>query len=308
VSIDRASGSADDPADGGEGEAPGNADRRRPPEQPGTPGTPSMAASEVNRKPSDAEKAPPGGRPSAETPQDITEQDTPVIEATTESDDTGTGRKRAEGSPLEQLPSYGGFDNLSQEFDARAKSRQNARALNSEIQGDAPDNLKRLDLPEDSNSQPEDGSQSDESLLRDNEHDSDTSKDPAAPARRLEGEDRDKRTYSGELVKVDKPDADADKLAERIGGESRVRFNNDPSGREFDAVSDQYIGQAKPADFVVNKKFRVQAKASFDAAQETGRAVYYHFDGPPDPAAITKLNEYSQRYGIKLTIDTRPFE
>jgi hypothetical protein len=73
-------------------------------------------------------------------------------------------------------------------------------------------------------------------------------------------------------------------------------------------VSDQYVGQAKPADFVVNKKFRAQAKASFDAAQETGRSVYYHFDGPPDPAAITKLNEYSQRYDTKLTIDTKPFE
>lgn len=266
------------------------------------------AATEVNRKPSDAEKAPTGGSPSAETSRDITGQGTLTIEDATEPDDNDTGRKRGEGSSLEQLPSYGGFDNLSQEFDARAKSRQNAGAFNSEIHDDPPDNLKRFDLPEDSSFQPGDGSQSGESLLRDKRHDSDTSGDPVTAEDRLAGEGLEKRRYSGELIKVDKADADADKLAARIGGESRVRFNNDPSGREFDAVSDQYIGQAKPADFVVNKKFRAQAKASFDAAQETGRSVYYHFDGPPAAAAIAKLNEYAERYGIKLTIDTRPFE
>ena len=74
-------------------------------------------------------------------------------------------------------------------------------------------------------------------------------------------------------MKVSKPDPDADALAQRIGGESRVRFSNDPDGREFDAVSDQYVAQAKPADFVVNKKFRVQAKATFEAAQQSGLRV-----------------------------------
>lgn len=33
-----------------------------------------------------------------------------------------------------------------------------------------------------------------------------------------------------------KPDASADALAERLGGESRVKFESDPEGREFDAV------------------------------------------------------------------------
>ena len=44
--------------------------------------------------------------------------------------------------------------------------------------------------------------------------------------------------YSGELVKVPKGDSAADALAERIGGESRVKFSNDPNGREFDTVSE----------------------------------------------------------------------
>jgi hypothetical protein len=42
------------------------------------------------------------------------------------------------------------------------------------------------------------------------------------------------------LVKVNKPDPAADALAERLGGESRVKFENDPKGREIDAISDEY--------------------------------------------------------------------
>ncbi|MFC3438183.1 restriction endonuclease fold toxin, partial [Nocardia seriolae] len=113
--------------------------------------------------------------------------------------------------------------------------------------------------------------------------------------------------YSGELKQVDKADPDADKLAERLGGRSRVSFSSDSKGREFDTISDEYVAQAKPADFQVNKAFRDQAKATFDAAQETGRKVYYHFDGPPQPGVINKLQEYSQRYNIPLVIDTEPF-
>lgn len=44
-------------------------------------------------------------------------------------------------------------------------------------------------------------------------------------------------SYSGGLAKVDSPDA----LAVKIGGESRVKFANDPNGREFDVVSSEYI-------------------------------------------------------------------
>lgn len=45
---------------------------------------------------------------------------------------------------------------------------------------------------------------------------------------------------------MDNPDAAANLLAVRIGGESRVKFANDPDGREFDVVSDEYIAQVKP--------------------------------------------------------------
>ncbi|WP_405136007.1 restriction endonuclease fold toxin [Nocardia sp. NBC_01388] len=117
----------------------------------------------------------------------------------------------------------------------------------------------------------------------------------------------DSGRYSGGLAKVDKPDPDADKLAGRIGGQSRVRFDSDSAGREFDAVSDQYIAQAKPANFQVNKSFRSQARATFEAAQDTGRSVYYHFDGPPQAGVREKLQQYADEYKIDLVIDEAPF-
>lgn len=63
--------------------------------------------------------------------------------------------------------------------------------------------------------------------------------------------------YSGALVKVNKPDAAVDQLAQKINGESRVKFQNDPIGREFDAVSDKYIAQTKPAIQTIGKDLRV---------------------------------------------------
>lgn len=115
----------------------------------------------------------------------------------------------------------------------------------------------------------------------------------------------DGRRYSDTLVKINKPDAAADVLAERIGGQSRVNYTGDSVGREFDAISDQYVAQSKPALQTVNKSVRNQMKATFEAAQETGKKVYYHFEGQPAQSVIDKLNEYSGRYGIDVVIDTK---
>ena len=110
--------------------------------------------------------------------------------------------------------------------------------------------------------------------------------------------------YSGNLVKVNKPDPAADALAQRIGGESRVRFTNDI--REFDVISDSYVAQTKPALKQLNAAVRNQMKATFEAAKETNRSVYYHFEGLPAQPVINKLNEYSKRYCVKVVIDTKP--
>ncbi|MFG2970699.1 MULTISPECIES: restriction endonuclease fold toxin [unclassified Streptomyces] len=110
----------------------------------------------------------------------------------------------------------------------------------------------------------------------------------------------------GNLVKVNKPDASADALADRLGGESRVRFENDPAGREFDAVSDTYVAQAKPANFVLGKAFRKQAAATFQMAKDTGRVPYFQFDGPPGSGVTDAIRRYTQRYQMPAVIDTEP--
>lgn len=96
-------------------------------------------------------------------------------------------------------------------------------------------------------------------------------------------------------------------MATKIKGKSRVKFANDPNGKEFDAISDKYIAETKPANYSFNKRGRVQAKRAFEAAKETGRDVYYHFDGSANPSTINKLKEYGKRYGVKVIIDTEKF-
>lgn len=106
----------------------------------------------------------------------------------------------------------------------------------------------------------------------------------------------------GELVSVNAKDRAADLLAERIGGEASVRFANGPAN-EFDALSPEYVAQAKPANFTLNQAFRNQAKATFEVALQSGRTPYFQFDGPPGPGVLHTLSRYADRYGIEPVID-----
>lgn len=109
----------------------------------------------------------------------------------------------------------------------------------------------------------------------------------------------------GELVRVNAKDRAAGALAERIGGEASVRFAGGPAN-EFDAVSEQYVAQAKPANFTLNKAFRDQAKATFEVAAQSGRTPYFQFDGPPGPGVLLTVGRYANRYGIEPVIDLTP--
>jgi hypothetical protein len=108
----------------------------------------------------------------------------------------------------------------------------------------------------------------------------------------------------GRLLKVPKPDLAADVLANKLGGQSCMRFEGDP--HEFDAVTDDYLAQSKPPDFTLNKKFRDQAKATFELAGQSGRTPYFHFESPPGPGVLKKIDEYAQRYGTQPVIDIGP--
>ena len=108
----------------------------------------------------------------------------------------------------------------------------------------------------------------------------------------------------GPLLKVPKPDPAADALAQKLGGQSCMKFDSDP--HEFDAITDDYLAQTKPPDFTLNKKFRDQAKATFELAGQSGRTPYFHFESPPGPGVLKKIDEYAQRYGTQPVIDIGP--
>ena len=96
-------------------------------------------------------------------------------------------------------------------------------------------------------------------------------------------------------------DKGAHDLAEDIGGVAQARFRN--SNREFDAISDRFVAQHKPAlQSNIGSKFKKQARATFEAAKSTGREVYYKFDGKPAEAVINKLKQYSKEYKVNITI------
>ncbi|MES2061784.1 MAG: RHS repeat-associated core domain-containing protein [Bacteroidota bacterium] len=103
------------------------------------------------------------------------------------------------------------------------------------------------------------------------------------------------------LTTTMKYDKGAHALAEEINGVAQARFKG--LDREFDAISDKYIGQHKPAlGDNIGGRFKEQARATFDAAKKSGREVFYRFDSRPSQKVINKLNQYSKEYGVKLTI------
>ena len=86
--------------------------------------------------------------------------------------------------------------------------------------------------------------------------------------------------YSGELIKIPKPDAGADALATKLKGQSTA-FSNDPIRKEFDVISNEFIAETKEAMCSSKPAFRNQAKRAFEAARQTNRKVYFHFNGMP---------------------------
>lgn len=181
--------------------------------------------------------------------------------------------------------------------------------LKTRNEPDVPTGGTRNPKPDTTNEQPEEAPRKPEEDKPDNEKPDENKPNDKPDEEKpdeTEGTPQEVPRYSGELQKVNKPDAAADALAERLGGESRMKFDSDPIGREFDAISDEYVAQTKPALQQVNKKVRDQMKATFEAAEQTGRKVYYHFEGEPAQSVIDKLHEYSQRYGIEVHIDTDP--
>ena len=128
------------------------------------------------------------------------------------------------------------------------------------------------------------------------------------------------------LTKSLKPDPHADALAKAIGGESRsfIEINDtiaqtvkelDPEFsatlyREFDVVSDKYIGQAKNTTPSSNpgKSWRVQVKATFLIAKATGRIPYFQFNKGISEVERSEILRYAKKYIIDPIIDTKTID
>ncbi|MNP86779.1 hypothetical protein D3C76_1872260 [compost metagenome] len=57
----------------------------------------------------------------------------------------------------------------------------------------------------------------------------------------------------------------------------------------------------------LSSQFREQAKATIEAAIETGRKAYFHFERAPADKVIRQLREYEKRYEVEIIIDISPF-
>jgi hypothetical protein len=113
--------------------------------------------------------------------------------------------------------------------------------------------------------------------------------------------------FSGNLAKVNKPDAHADALAAKLGGQSRVRFEN--HNKEFDVISDEFIGEAKPANLTYGSSWRNQTRLVFEAAYQNQKKAYFHFQGgQPSRDILNKISEYSRRWNVEYVIDSTPLD
>lgn len=112
--------------------------------------------------------------------------------------------------------------------------------------------------------------------------------------------------YAGEVVRLNADDPAAVRLAARIGGDPSAGFDSDPDNREFDVISDRYIGQTKPANLTYGSQFRNQARETFEACVVTNRTPYFHFESEPHRDVRRKLAEYEERYQVRAIIDVKP--
>ena len=71
-------------------------------------------------------------------------------------------------------------------------------------------------------------------------------------------------------------------------------------------ISTYHIAQTKPDLSTYGQSWRNQTKATFEAAKETGRKAYFHFEGQPADAILQKIAEYAERYGVEYIIDIIP--
>ena len=101
--------------------------------------------------------------------------------------------------------------------------------------------------------------------------------------------------YSGKLVSVISDDQNAKRLSQQYGGQPEVRFDTDPSGKEFDVITESLIIEHKgfnttrPGSFGGNTI--TKTKIQFEACIATNRNLILHVDGPIDNNFLSTFDE-----------------
>ncbi len=114
--------------------------------------------------------------------------------------------------------------------------------------------------------------------------------------------------YSGKVIPSGQaPSSDEIDLAESIGGQPSQKFESDPYGREFDAVSEAVIAQTtRSLSENPGQSWRSQIRETHRAARATGRNLVIEFrGGVPSSEQIRHIQRYSKRYNTNTEIRVR---
>lgn len=114
-----------------------------------------------------------------------------------------------------------------------------------------------------------------------------------------------KGTLTGNIIPDGQVDPAATMLGNRFGGQASVRLKGF-GNREFDFISDRYVGQTfggdtfvlKPKNFL-SKSRRNQIRETMEAAKAYNRSPLFNFEGgPPHPDVLEFINRNAERIGI----------
>jgi hypothetical protein len=111
--------------------------------------------------------------------------------------------------------------------------------------------------------------------------------------------------FSGKLVDVPDPDPNAAELVNRFGGRSGVKFDTDPSGKEFDLVSETLIGEHKMLNSTspINSGDRYSYRIQMIAAKKHGKEAVWVFEGVQNDSHINKVIQYANEYQVNTVIE-----
>lgn len=113
---------------------------------------------------------------------------------------------------------------------------------------------------------------------------------------------------SGRLVDVPDPDPVlSQRLRDKFGSGTQTskKYDTDPSGKEFDAITSQYFVEHKALSSTnpMSSKNRAQMKFQMRSCKAAGKNNYLIFEGVRNDDWINKAIQYANEYGVNTKIE-----